>query len=169
MSEFQRLYPLETVSAVPHTVSIAATPEECTALAIRFDLQQIGSLAAEATLVKGPDGYHARGTLKADIVQSCVATNGPVPATLTEPFDIRFVAETDVPDSEELELDAEECDTMFHDGRGLDLGEAVAQTLALALDPFPRAPDADAVLAKAGVVGDDEFVTGPFSALKGLK
>lgn len=169
MSEFMRLYPLETIGAVPHTVTIIATPQECAALATRFDLQEIGALSAQAMLVQGPDGYRARGALEASVIQSCVATAGPVPAILSEPFDIRFIAETDVPETEELELDADECDTMFHDGRALDLGEAVAQTVALALDPFPRAADADAVLAKAGVVGDDEFVTGPFAALKGLK
>ena len=49
-----------------------------------------------------------------------------------------------------------------------DLG-AVAETLALSLDPFPRAPDADAVLRAAGVLSEDEAVTGPFAALKGLK
>jgi uncharacterized metal-binding protein YceD (DUF177 family) len=169
MSEFARLYPLETIGTAPHAVTITATPEECVALAARFDLQEIGALSAQATLVQGPDGYRARGTLEAPVVQSCVATGGAVPAALNEAFDIRFVPETDVPESEELELDADECDTMFHDGRALDLGEAVAQTLALALDPFPRAADADAILAKAGVVGDDEFVSGPFAALKGLK
>ena len=38
----------------------------------------------------------------------------------------------------------------------IDLGEAAAETLALALDPFPRSPDADAMLAEAGVIGEDE-------------
>lgn len=55
---------------------------------------------------------------------------------------------------------------MFHDGAFVDVGEAVAQTLALALDPYPRAPDADARLAAAGVTVAVE--AGPFGALAGL-
>jgi hypothetical protein len=39
--------------------------------------------------------------------------------------------------------------------------------MVLALDPFPRSPDADAILKAAGVV--DETEVGPFAILKGLK
>ena len=41
------------------------------------------------------------------------------------------------------------------------------QTMALALDPFPRSPEAEAVLREAGVVSEDEHR--PISALHGLK
>ena len=70
------------------------------------------------------------------------------------------------PDSD-IELEVEETDTMFHDGRVIDLGEAVAQTLALAIDPFPRSPDAEEVLQEAGL--KDETPTGPFAALAALR
>jgi hypothetical protein len=39
--------------------------------------------------------------------------------------------------------------------------------MALALDPFPRAPDADDVLKAAGVLSEGE--AGPFAALRALK
>ena len=68
---------------------------------------------------------------------------------------------------EEIELDADDCDTIGYDGAAVDLGEAAAETLYLALDPFPRAPDADAKLKAAGVIGEGE--AGPFAALKGLR
>jgi hypothetical protein len=45
----------------------------------------------------------------------------------------------------------------------IDLGEAAAETMALALDPFPRSPGAAAALKEAGVIGEDEVV--PFNAL----
>ena len=91
-----------------------------------------------------------------------------MPAEIDEPFSLKFVPEAEGA-GEELELDAEDFDTIDYAGSAIDLGEAVAETLALSLNPFPRSPDADAVLKEAGVLSEDEVVTGPFAALKGLK
>jgi uncharacterized metal-binding protein YceD (DUF177 family) len=103
------------------------------------------------------------------VVQSCVATGESLPATLDVPFRLRFVPEDDASAAEEIELSEEDCDTLTYAGGAVDLGEAAAETLALALDPFPRGPDADAALKAAGVVGEDEAEVGPFAALKGLR
>ena len=43
---------------------------------------------------------------------------------------------------EEIELGQGDLDTVFHDGSAIDLGGAVIDTLALALDPYPRKADA---------------------------
>ncbi len=167
MSEFARTFTLDTIGTTPRAVAIEATPEECAALANRFDLIGIASFSATATLTQEAMAFLAEGKLRAMVTQRCVATGGPVSAKLDEPFAIRFVA-GDADGPAEIELDSEDCDTMAHDGQAIDLGEAASQTLALALDPFPRAPDADAVLAKAGVVREDDHATGSFAALKGL-
>ncbi len=53
-----------------------------------------------------------------------------------------------------------------HDGQAVDLGEAIAQTLGLAINPFPRAPNADEVLKAAGVMQAED--ASPFARLKGL-
>jgi uncharacterized protein YutE (UPF0331/DUF86 family) len=58
-------------------------------------------------------------------------------------------------------------DTVFYSGGAIDLGEAAAETLALALDPFPRSPAAAAALKEAGVLSEEE--AGPFGALAGLR
>ena len=52
-----------------------------------------------------------------------------------------------------------------------EIGEAVAQTLLLALDPYPRSPAAEAALREAGVKSEEEasVEASPFAALKGLK
>jgi hypothetical protein len=80
---------------------------------------------------------------------------------------VRFVpdAYAGTPD-EEFELSAEDCDTLPLEGR-IDLGELAAETLALALDPYPRWEGADAV-AEQGMLAD-EFDAGPFAGLKALK
>ena len=69
--------------------------------------------------------------------------------------------------NEEVELGETDMDVIFYDGASVDLGEAVAETLALSLDPYPRSPDADATLRKAGVKTEAE--AGPFGALAALK
>lgn len=168
MNEFARPIPLDTIGSAAKPFTVTATPGECAALAARFGLEQIDRLEAAVTLTHDQAGYRATGTVDADIVQTCAATFVPVPASVTEPFTIRFVEDPTDGDADEIELDADDCDTMSVDGQSIDVGEAVAQTLALALDPFPRAAGADQILAEAGVVADDDFVTGPFAALRGL-
>ena len=108
------------------------------------------------------------GTLDAAVVQSCVATAEPVPALLSEPFRILFRPQPDIaaPD-EEIELGEAELDVVFYEGGAVDLGEAVAETLSLSLDPYPRAADAEAALKAAGVRSEEEAraASSPFAVL----
>jgi uncharacterized metal-binding protein YceD (DUF177 family) len=168
MSEFERLVSLEAIGVTPHKIAIAATGEECAALAARFGLVEIAHLAASAELIVEGEFIAASGRVSALAIQCCVASGHPVDARIDEAFVIRFSSELATYENDEIALDGDDCDVMSHDGRAIDIGEAVAQTLALALDPFPRALDADVALAKAGVVREEEFVTGPFAVLKGL-
>ena len=99
---------------------------------------------------------------------NCIASGEPVAAAIDEAFAIRFVPPPVVDGPEaELELGAADLDTVIHDGQAIDLGEAVADSLALALDPYPRGPKADEALKAAGVLSEAE--AGPFAALAKLK
>jgi uncharacterized metal-binding protein YceD (DUF177 family) len=164
--EFSRPQRLDRIGTGECQASVEATAEERAALAKRFRLIAIDSLAADFTLHQDAVGIVARGTLRGTVVQACVATGEPVPATIEESFALRFLPEG-TPEGEELELSPEECDTMFFEGGAIDLGEAAAETLALALDPFPRAPNADEILREAGVLREDEVQ--PYSAFAALK
>lgn len=172
--EFPRPYRLDQIGAGESQVHIEATPEERAALAKRFDIPAIDSLSADYAIRRDAAGIVASGRIKAGVVQSCIATGDPVPATIDEDFLIRFVPETDVASEDEVELDADEGDTVFYSGSAIDLGEAAAETLALALDPFPRSPDAEAALKQAGVLSEEEAKrlaeeSGPFGALAALR
>jgi len=125
------------------------------------------ALTAEVRAVAG--GIAAAGAVEADVVQSCAATDLPVPATLREDFDLRFLREVETGDAadEEIEISGEDCDILPLDGDRIDLGEAAVQTLSLALDPFPRHPDADRILAEKGVLSEEQ--AGPFAALARLR
>lgn len=165
--EFSRPFRLDELGSAPRAVAIEATEPERAALATRFGLLSIESLSASAELTRGGDVVTANGRLAARVVQPCVASGEPVPAVITEDFALRFVPAGADPGAEEIELDPSALDEIDYEGGAVDLGEAAAQTLALALDPFPRAPGADEKLREAGVVGEEE--AGPFAALKALR
>jgi hypothetical protein len=165
--EFSRTYRLDSLGGAPRPVDVSANPEECSALAIRFGLSSLDALAAHASLVAEGDTIEAKGHWTARGSQPCVVTGNPVVFDFDEAFRIRFIAaDTPEPDAE-IELTEDACDHVEHDGNGVDLGEAVSQSLGLALDPFPRSPDAESALKKAGVLSEGE--AGPFGALAGLR
>src|SRR3546814_12300017 len=92
-----------------------------------------------------------------------------VPAASAEPFDLRILRDGDAPvgEEEEIEIGSDDLDLLPLEGDRIDLGEAAVQTLSLALDPFPRHPDADRILAQKGVLSEE--AAGPFAALAKLR
>jgi uncharacterized metal-binding protein YceD (DUF177 family) len=164
--EFSRPQRLDAIGKGELRVEISADRGERAALAKRFALIAIDRLDAVMTVYRDATGVVARGHLSGAVVQPCSVTGDPVPAQIEEDFAIRFIPEG-TPEADEVELSDADCDTVFYSGGAIDLGEAAAETLALALDPFPRSPGADAALRDAGVLGEDE--TGPFAALAKLK
>ncbi|MBK6708579.1 MAG: DUF177 domain-containing protein [Sphingomonadales bacterium] len=165
--EFSRAIPLSEIGVGAKPRHIEADEKERAALVRRFGLLSLDLLAADVAVQPDGAGYLAVGRLRGKALQACVASGEPVPASIEESFRIRFVAEASYDADAEVELDADDCDTLFHDGRAIDLGEAVAESFALALDPFPRSANADAALKAAGV--KDESEAGPFGALAALK
>jgi uncharacterized metal-binding protein YceD (DUF177 family) len=171
-AEFSRLYRVDTLGAGSRAVSIAADEDERAALARRFDLVAVARLAAEASLIRSGTIVTARGTVSADVVQACVASGEPVEARVEEPFEIEFHPQPQRSGAdEEIELAESELDVVFYDGAAIDLGDAVAETVSLALDPFPRSPRADEALRAAGVKSEEEarVESSPFAALGALK
>jgi uncharacterized metal-binding protein YceD (DUF177 family) len=148
-------------------LELAADEAERKAVAKRLGLGAIDRLEGHATLERKGDVVRARGRLVASLEQSCVVTGEPVPAHVDEPFSLVFVPEPEPGGDEELELGEEDCDTVFHDGAVIDLGGAIADTLALSLDPYPRSAEADAALRDAGVMSEEQ--ASPFAALAQLK
>ena len=166
--EFARPFPVHVIGSTPSNASIVATNSECAALAKRFDLIEISQLEATAILLLRDGQPIAEGRLKATLSQACIATGEPVPVVLTLPFKVRFIDEVAEPNLEELELTFDDYDDMPLIGGQADLGEAVAQSVALALDPFPRGPNAAQTLRAAGVVTEGEEPHGAFAGLKDL-
>ncbi|QDX27604.1 DUF177 domain-containing protein [Sphingomonas suaedae] len=164
--EFSRSERLDAIGTGERRVAIEADAEERKALARRFGLIAIDRLVAQMAVRRDATGILARGHLSGAVVQPCSVTGDPVPATVEEEFAIRFLPEGEAM-ADEVELTDEDCDTVFYTGGSIDLGEAAAETLALALDPFPRSPGAEAALRDAGVLNEE--ATGPFAALAKFK
>ncbi|MDZ3832078.1 MAG: YceD family protein [Sphingopyxis sp.] len=150
-------------------IALEADADARARIAARLDLVALDRFAMTADLSTIAGGMAARGTVEAQLVQSCAATDLPVPATITEAFDLHFLREIITPaeEEEEVEISSEDCDILPLEGDRADLGETAVQTLSLALDPFPRHPDADRILAEKGVLTEEQ--AGPFGALAALR
>jgi uncharacterized metal-binding protein YceD (DUF177 family) len=163
--EFSRPERLDTIGEREREVRIAANEAERTALAKRFGVLSVERLDAVLGIRREAAGIAVRGRVTGALIQACTVTGTPLDTTIDEPVALRFVEALD--EQEEIELDAGALDTVEIEGGVVDLGEAAAETMALALDPFPRSPDAEAVLRQAGVISEDEHR--PLGALQGLK
>ena len=152
-NEFSRPVVIEPWPEGGVDVALSADPAERRALARRFDLLELEALRATGRLERHAASGDIRfeGWLEAALVQACVLSLEPVPASLREPIERRWrrvdglsraaPAGPEIwrPDDDEVELVT---------GRTLDLGEMVAEELALALDPYPRAADALALVSE---------------------
>lgn len=147
------------------TFTVSANEEERAALAVRFDVVRIDRLEARISLNVDGQTIEATGTVESDLVQRCAVSAEDLPASINDEFQIRFVpaTRTFAPD-EEVEINADDCDEIEYTGMKVDLGEAVAQSLALAIDPFATGPGADAARALLNTGKES-----PFAVLAKLK
>jgi uncharacterized metal-binding protein YceD (DUF177 family) len=131
-------------------VHLAASAAECELLARRFALVDLTRLEGDVRVVpvEGTGAIHVSGHLSADLVQSCVVTLDPVPATVEAEFDRLFSRDVPYESEGEVEIDPETEAPEPLVGGMLDLGEILAEELSLALEPYPRSPDADRLLAE---------------------
>ncbi|WP_372618750.1 YceD family protein [Falsiroseomonas sp.] len=120
-------------------ITLEANEAERGALARRFGILGIGALTATLRLEPEAGGsVRARGRLSARVEQLCVVTLEPVAQRVEVAMDLRILGEGEEPADE----DPDSPDEIESLGGVVDLGEAVAEQLALALDPYPRAEGA---------------------------
>lgn len=166
--EFSRTLPWGAVSRKEKREELEATEAERAALAARFGILEISSLRASLRLRQEAGGaVRVRGHLTADVVQACVVTLEPVPQHIEEPVDLRFLHE-----GAEPEDDPDGPDEILTEGEVLELGEAIAEQLSLALDPYPRVPGAELELPHEEEEDEPEEAPArpnPFAKLAALK
>ena len=161
--EFSR--PIDRRHLKEKPVELVADKAEREALAKRFGLVSVERLEAHAALQIDGEAVKADGRFEADIVQTCAVSGEDLPVKIAEPLALRFVPAREI-EEEEIELEEEDLDEIPFTGHTFDLGEAIAQSLALAIDPYATGPEAERV-RKEKLSGNE--ASGPFAALAALK
>ena len=145
----------------PYRGTLVMTAAELTALADRFGFTAVASLDVRLEIARvGPDAWDVKGRLLAEIVQPCIVTGDPVPETVDFAIEERYVRAAD--EDDEIVVGLEDSEPLV-DGC-IELGEMVAQSLALAANAWPRTADAPDEF-KAGNVEEAH----PFASLGSLK
>ena len=161
--EFSRLVPLIRLGTEPFRQRIEATPEEREKLSRRFDLLALDRLVAEVELRRQSRGVILlEAAFEAEFEQSCAVTLEPVRGAISDRFSLVYGPAQD--EEEEIALTGDEPAFEPLDGGAIDIGEAVAQELSLALPKFPRHPDATSDDLPAAAPAE-----GPFASLASLR
>lgn len=153
--------------------SRTATEEERIELARELDIPSCESLNVTYELkpLRAPGRFTFTGTIEAEVTQACVVTLDPVPARLSEAFDIELgppkALDEEAPgagDAERIVSSVPDIEPI-EDGR-IGAGTIVFGILSAALPPYPRKPgvEFDWVDPKA-----DAGQASPFAALANLK
>lgn len=168
--EFSR--PLDVTRVPPQgcTETIAAEPKECEALAARFGLPAIHSLTAELKVSRWRgEGLKFKGHVKADIDQTCVVSLDVFRSLLDDRFESYFLPAGSMAGADEAAI--EESDAEPFENGIIDMGEVVAEAMALALDPYPKKPGVDFTdrLEPESAPSEGESSRNPFAGLSRLK
>ena len=161
--EFSRRVALAQLGAEPFRQRIEATAEEREKLSRRFDLIALDRLVAEVELRRqSAEVILLEAEFGAEFEQCCAVTLEPVRGALSERFSLVYGPAPE----EEPEIALSDDEPAFEplNANSIDIGEAVAQELSLALPVFPRHPEA--VIDPVAV---EEPLPRPFAALTHLR
>ena len=145
----------------PNFFKFVASAREREILVTRFKFLDVLSLSAELTIHKSArDCWDVVGQLRGVIVQACSSTGVPLRETLDFLIEERYVRS--VGNQEEVEVHMDEAEPL--ENGAINIGELLAQSLAIAVTPWPRAPE-----APEAYTCDEESPDHPFAGLAALK
>jgi uncharacterized metal-binding protein YceD (DUF177 family) len=163
------------VAQIPDTGlhrDLEANQAICAGIADVGGLREVLSAHASLDVTPMSSGrYHVEGRVRARIGQTCVVTLDPMESEIDAPIDLIFAPPDQVPQMADLVDEAEESEVEIPDPPEpiengiIDLGRLATDALYLAVDPYPRKPDA--VFEPLVEAPDPE--DHPFAALKALK
>jgi uncharacterized metal-binding protein YceD (DUF177 family) len=166
-------FPVDIVSLPQGGVRHRLKPTEAerAAIARRLELQALPrfQIEIEVTPSRG-NGALLTAAFEAEVVQTCVVSLEAVPDKVSDRFEVRFLPPElieDIAPGDELEMSAEEDAPEplgGPNGTTFDAGEVAVQYLSLALNPYPRLPEA--VIPKEATLEEEPS---PFAVLASLK
>lgn len=148
---------------------IEASDAECADLARRLSVESVKSLSADLRLTREMGAViRLQGCARVTVVQHCVVTLSPIESDLRIEIDRRFGPPEMIERSEDEDITVEDEDPPDPIGDGvIDLGEVVAELVALEIDPFPRADGVEFTGYESGG-GPSPERQSPFAVLEGL-
>jgi uncharacterized metal-binding protein YceD (DUF177 family) len=179
--EAERSYPvswkvhLHDLPRSGRQLTIHADEGQRAAIAQFADLREVPAFDAELALAPADrGGVRITGILHAEVIQTCVVSLQPVPDSLEvdihrsfAPAEPRRRGHGDVSGELVIAFDEEDPPEPLPSG-DLDLAGILIEEFLLALDPYPRHPEA--VLDRSADDDDDDsHEAGPFAGLKALK
>ncbi len=148
IAEFSRTIEISDIPEHGLHREIHASPDERRAIAQRLGLVELAELAAEFDVARwSRKGVNVTGKLTAEFTQTCVVSLDEFCLRETVPVERKFISAGQNPRSmRDLVVDPllEDDPDPISDHK-IDLGELAVETLALALDPYPRSPGAEFV------------------------
>jgi len=164
--------PAELKKNHSHDFTLEPTAEIRKSLAQTLKILGIRKLRLTGTLSPtGRNDWHFSGQLGATVLQECVATLDPVTTRIDEPVERSFVKDWEPPEAGS-EMEMPEDDSTEPLGEMIDLGQIMAEALALALPPYPRADGSVPVeinYTEPGKQALDNETAKPFAGLSALR
>ena len=145
----------------PNFFKFVASDKELKNLASRFKFLDVLSLTAELTICKSArDCWDVAGPLRGVVVQACTSTGVPLCETvdfLIEERYVRFVG-----NQKEVEVHMDMAEPL--ENEAINIGELLAQSLAIAVTPWPRAHE-----SPEKYTSGEDLPDHPFAGLAALK
>jgi hypothetical protein len=162
---------LDSMPSSGRDLDLTVSAAERERVAALLDIRSVDALHVRLHAVRFRGGIRVTGRLDASVTQQSVVSLEPVTQTIGEPIDRIFLpgGEKDFagPANAEIFVDLEGEDVPDHfEGNEADLTDLIVETLALAIDPYPRAPGES--IEDLGLAGSEEDPH-PFAALRKLK
>ena len=169
--EFSRPLDITRVPPQGSVEAISAESQECDDLARRFGLPALHALSAELRVSRWRgEGLKIKGLFTLDMDQTCVVSLEVFRSTLSDEFEGYFLPAGTSAGANRAMI--EEGDAEPFENGIIDMGEVVAEAVALALDPYPKKPG----VAFSNVIADEErspvdngTESNPFAGLERLR
>ena len=158
--------------SAPHGFQLSPGAEARAALAEELGISNLRKLTFKGRISPdGADDLVLEAALGATVVQPCVVTFAPVTTRIDEPVVRHYLKDMpDLPEGDEVEMPEDEKAEPLP--REINLAEIMAEALALAIPPWPRAEGVDPVEMSVTEPGKDAMTDDdvkPFAALKSLR
>jgi uncharacterized metal-binding protein YceD (DUF177 family) len=138
----ERPYNLARLASAGDEVTLTATPDELRRVAEWAEVRSLETLSARIALKKlSANSFRYDAELRAELTQDCVVTLEPVHSTIERRIfrELHYGESTPLHSDVVVDADADEVREEISDLR-YDLAAPLLEELALAIDPYPRAP-----------------------------